>query len=328
MTETVTLKDGGKRVDVSIVIPVYFNEGLLKSTMDGLKRVVIDANPERRFEVVFVDDGSGDGSYGELLEIRQAHPGLVRIIKLTRNFGQPSARMAGLNHARGRAVVSMSADGQDPPDLINTMIEHHFSGAAEIVVCARKGRDESWYRVVTSRVFYALMRWLSFPNMPSGGFDYVLLGRKALDAILRNQEANPFFQGQILWTGFPIEFLEYHRRKREVGKSRWTFGKKLTLLIDGVMSYSFLPIRLMSAAGLTVAMAGFFYAAYLIVKNLAWGTRVLGWTTLMVVILVTSGIHMLMLGIIGEYVWRTLAQARRRDPYIIEEVLDIQDGQD
>ena len=313
-------------IDYSIVIPVYFNEGSLTGTMESIKTEVIARNPSLRCEVVFVDDGSGDGSLAELLRLRENDPQTVKVIKLTRNFGQVNALLAGFSYARGKCVVAMSADGQDPAALIHEMLKGHFEERYEIVACARQGRDESYYRVWTSRVAYALIRRLSFPNMPRGGFDFVLLGRRALDVFLRNQEAHLYLQGHILWTGFRTKFIEYRRRKRTAGESRASFGVKLTYLVDGVIGYSYFPLRLMSGVGILAALVGFLYALVIIVIKLVWGNPVQGWAPIMVVILVIGGLQMLMLGIIGEYLWRTLAQVRRRDPYVIETTYDDGEG--
>jgi glycosyltransferase involved in cell wall biosynthesis len=305
-------------VDCSVVIPVYFNEGSLSTTFHALREKVFLPLGHLTFEAIFVDDGSGDGSYAELLKLRDAHRGVVRIIKLTRNFGQPAARLAGLRAARGRCVVHMTADGQDPPELIAAMLREHLERGSEIVIGNRIGRDEGWWRVASSRVFYGLMRRLSFPDMPPWGFDYVLVGRRALDIILRNQDASPFFQGQVLWTGFRPAFLPYRRLRREVGRSRWTFGKKVKLLIDGVFGYSFAPIRAISVMGLLSAIGGFGLAGAIVLRKLLHGTSVPGWAGIVVVMLVLGGVQMLMLGVIGEYVWRGLAESRRRDLYVIE----------
>lgn len=309
-------------IDYSIVIPVYYNQGELTATMAALKQEVISRNPELLCEVIFVDDGSGDGSFEELLRIRSADPEIVRIIKLTRNFGQINAVTAGYTNSRGRCTITMSADGQDPVDLINQMLAAHFDEGYEIVICSRAGRDESAYRVLTSKFFYWLMRKLTFPDMPSGGFDFVLMGRRALGAFLRNLDTSPFFQGQILWTGYRRKFIEYQRQQRKVGTSRWTFGKKLTFLIDGMMSFSFFPIRIISMMGIIVALLGFLYALDIFVVRLIWGTPVVGWAPIMIVILVMGGFQMLMLGVVGEYLWRTLSQVRNRDSYIIEAIYD------
>ena len=311
-----------RAIDYSVVIPVYYSEGSLTTTFEELDREVISRNPDRVGEIVFVDDGSGDGSLAELLELQRRNPALVRVVKLTRNFGQVAAILAGFTQARGRCVVFMSSDGQDPAHLINDMLQAHLTEGYEVVACAREGRDESAYRVLTSRVFYALMRRLAFPQMPLGGFDFVLLGRRALGDLLAHPEAHPFLQGQIMWLGYPTKFLGYHRRRREVGTSRWTFGRKLTYLIDGVLSYSFVPIRLISLVGIGIAILGFLYAISIFIIRLVWGLPVQGWAPLMIVILVMGGTQMVMLGVIGEYIWRTLAQTRNRPSYVIETVYE------
>ena len=230
---------------------------------------------------------------------------MVTIIKLTRNFGQGGATLAGWNHAQGKCVITMSADGQEPPEMINDMLKAFFEENYDVVICARDGRDESPYRIITSRLFFYLMRKLTFANMPKGGFDFWLLSRRALEAVIRNADANPSFQGQVLWTGFKTKFMSYRRRKRLMGVSRWTFGKKFTALLDGILAYSFAPIRIMSLAGCTFALLGFIWAARIVIDHLQGGNAVKGWAPLMIMILVIGGFQMVMLGIIGEYLWRT-----------------------
>src|SRR5256885_14383012 len=189
-------------VDYSIVIPVYDNEGCLVPLMESLDRVVLQVNSNYVAEIIFIDDGSGDSSFAELQLIQSRYAGMVTIIKLTRNFGQASALLAGYKHAVGKCVITMSADGQEPPGMINDMLKACFDEGYEVVICARAGRDESPYRIITSRLFYYLMRKLTFQNMPKGGFDFWLLSRRALHALLRNVDVNPFFQGHVLWMGF------------------------------------------------------------------------------------------------------------------------------
>ncbi len=309
-------------VDYSIIVPVYFNEGSLRDGVEAIKRDVIARNPARVGEIIFVDDGSGDRSMDELLRLRQENPSLIKVVKLTRNFGQVNAWLAGFSRAQGRCVVTLSADGQDPAALIHDMLAAHFEEKHEVVICAREGRDESAYRTATSRFFYWLMRKLSFPEMPAGGFDFFLLGRRALDAILQNREDHSFFQGQVLWTGYRPKFIPYRRLARASGASRWTLGKKITYLIDGVMGYSFLPIRFMALLGLVFALLGFAYALLIVLLKLLGGIPMKGWAPLMIMILIIGGLQMVMISVIGEYVWRTLAQARNRAPYVIEAVYD------
>lgn len=308
--------------DFSIVIPVYYNEGCLIPLMGALKKTVLEANPQHRGEIIFVDDGSGDGSLKELLSIQAEFPGQVTIIKFTRNFGQASAILAGYSQARGKCIISMSADGQEPPEMINDMLKSFFEENYEIVICARAGRDESRYRIITSHLFYYLMRKLTFPNMPKGGFDFWLIGRRALAVLHRNTDVNPFFQGHLLWMGFRTKILSYRRRERLAGVSQFTFGKKIHGLLAGVLEYSFAPIRIMSLAGCVFALLGFAYAGLILVDGLFFGNPVRGWSPLMIVVLVIGGFQMIMLGIIGEYLWRTLAQVRRRDMYVIDAVYE------
>jgi len=308
--------------DFSIVVPVYFNEGSLFPTMDALASLVLERSDGLVGEVIFVDDGSKDQSLHELLAIQSLSPYLIRVIKFTRNFGQVSAVRAGLAHSRGQCAIVISADGQDPPELINEMLHGHFTAGKEVVICARQDREESQFRKATSNIFYGLMRRLSFPSMPDGGFDFFLLGRRALDEMLSNNEAHPFVQGQILWTGFEAKVIGYTRRERKVGTSRWTFGKKLTYLLDGVLSYSFAPIRLIVLFGVLIALLGFGYAGVVLVNWLVHGNPVQGWTPLVIIVLVLGGVQLLTLGLIGEYLWRTLAQVRNRKPYVIDRTYD------
>lgn len=311
-----------KASDFTIVIPVYFNEGSLFSTMEALAGLVLTRDDGLSGEVVFVDDGSKDQSLSELLAVQSHFPHVVRIIKFTRNFGQVSAIRAGLAHARGRCAIVISADGQDPPELMNEMLRGYFTEGKEIVICAREDREESRFRKATSDIFYGLIRTLSFPTMPDGGFDYFLLGRKAMDEMLASKETHPFVQGQILWMGYEAKVIGYTRRERKIGQSRWTFGKKVTYLLDGVLSYSFAPIRLVSFTGLLFALLGFGYAAVVLVNWGIHGNPVQGWTPLMIIILVLGGVQLLTVGLIGEYLWRTLDQVRNRKSYIIERLYE------
>lgn len=312
--------ENDRLIDFSIVIPVYYNEVVLTITANALYDSVINRHPDLKAEIIFVDDGSGDGSLKELLTLQEKWPHLIRVIELTRNFGQVNAIYAGLNHVRGRVAIIMSADSQDPAELINQMLSAHLEEEYDIVIATRAGRDESLFRVWTSRIFYRLMRYLSFPEMPEGGFDYMLLSRRVIDTLLRNQEATPFLQGQILWTGYSTKFIDYHRRSRKYGTSRWTFGKKFTYLLDGVLGYSFLPIRLMSLIGGIIAIIGFMYAMVILLIRIFWGLPIEGWAPLMIVILIMGGLQMLMLGMIGEYLWRVLAEVRHREPFVIKTI--------
>jgi polyisoprenyl-phosphate glycosyltransferase len=308
-------------INCSIIIPVFNNEGSLDNLYKIIKSEVIESNLNIKFETIFVDDGSKDKSFETLLNIKnQNGKDNIIIIKLTRNFGQQNAILAGLRNAKGECSVNLSADLQDPPGLINEMLNCFYKEGYEIVIGTRAKRKESYYRKITSSLFYHIMRKLAFPQMPKGGFDYMLFGTKTKEYIINNFDANPFFQGMILWTGYEMKLLPYSRAQRLSGKSMWTFRKKLKTLIDGVLSYTYFPIRLISVSGMIIALLGFGYAILIIFKRIFDNVPFKGWAAIMILILVLSGIQMLMLGIIGEYLWRTFDQVRIKQPYLIEKI--------
>jgi glycosyltransferase involved in cell wall biosynthesis len=303
---------------LSLVIPVYFNAENIPVTWAALCETLADLPAEMDWEVVFIDDGSGDDSYASLLTLRDAHPDRVRVIKFTRNFGQVAAILAGLQRARGDCCVVMSADLQDPPELILEMLKRWDGGAQKIVVANRENREDGFFARMTSRTFYRLMRRYAIPNMPDGGFDFFLVDRRVVDIINETDEKNSFLQGQVLWTGFTPDLIPYTRRKREIGRSRWTLSKKMKYFIDGFVSYTVAPIRLISLVGLGVSVLSFAYAALIIVAKLFWGIPIQGWAPIMVSVLALSGVQMLVLGIIGEYLWRNYHETRRLPNFIVE----------
>lgn len=309
-------------IDYSIIIPVYFNEGSLWPTYEILMAEVIANNQDKTYEIIFVDDGSEDNSLQELLEIRAENPKTVKVLKLSRNFGQPSARLAGYEYSIGKCAIHVSADLQDPPELMNQMLGYYFDENYEIVIAVRTNRNDSLLSTLSSKFFYSLIKALCFPRMPTGGFDFHLISDRVKKLILQNKESNSFFQGQVLWTGFEVKEIPYERKKREVGKSRWTFSKKMKLLIDGLLSYSYFPLRVMTILGSIISASGFIYALWIFIRAIGGNKPIVGWAPMMIIMLILSGFQMLMLGIIGEYLWRTLDQVRNRKSYIVESIYD------
>ena len=306
---------------VSVVIPVYYNEGNIPVTWPALRSTLAQLPDGFDWEVVFVDDGSGDRSYERLVEVHAAEPDRVQVIKLTRNFGQVAAVLAGLRHARGDCCVSMSADLQDPPELILEMVHRWNRGERKVVLATRSQRDDGLFARWTSRAFYQLMQRFALPTMPLGGFDFFLLDRRAVDLVNRIEEKNTFLQGQILWLGFPPQVIPYVRRKREIGRSRWTLSKKLKYFVDGFVTYTVAPIRFISLVGLVVSLLSFAYASVIFVGKLGWGIPIQGWAPIMISILMLSGVQLVMLGVIGEYLWRSYYETRRLPNYVVETTL-------
>jgi polyisoprenyl-phosphate glycosyltransferase len=307
--------------DYTIVLPVYFNEDSLLPAYDKLKAEILGLQPRLRGGLLYVDDGSGDRSFDVLQQIHAKGEIPVTIVKLSRNFGQVMAIRAGVSQCTSTTVIVISADGQEPADLVPKMLAEHFDKKNEVVICTRAGREEDAYRIWTSRLFYAMMRKLCFKDMPTGGFDCFLLGPAAVAAFRQDQELQPFLQGQILRLGFSRSFISYTRLKREFGSSRWTLGKKVAYFFDGLMNYSFFPIRAVSYLGMALAMLGLAYAVVVLFAKILVGNPIKGWTPLMIVVLVLGGAQMLTLGVFGEYLWRILVQVQRRNPFLVEKVI-------
>lgn len=302
---------------ISYVIPVYNNEGSIRLTWNAIRELFGSELAGYGYEIIFVDDGSKDGSYAEMLSVARDDPG-VRTITFSRNFGQLAAIIAGYDHSTGDAIISMSADLQDPADLTVDMIRSWVSGS-EVVVGYREAREDSFGARLFSRLAYSAVRAAN-PEIPTGGFDFVLMSRRALDVFLSLKGRNRFYQGDVIWAGLATTFLPYVRRKRTVGKSQYTFSKKLKLFYDFFLDGSYVPIRMMSATGAVVALLGALYATTIAIAWVFGKTPFSGWAPIMVAILLIGGILMLMLGLIGEYLWRILDEVKAKPLYIIKKI--------
>jgi glycosyltransferase involved in cell wall biosynthesis len=302
---------------VSFVIPVYRNERAVTVTYQRIREVCASDLADYTYEIVFVDDGSDDGSLQELLAIRDTDPN-VRVVSFTRNFGQMAAILAGLKQATGDVIVQLSADLQDPVALVPRMIAAYEKGS-EVVACHREHREDGLSSRLTSRLLYAVLR-LSFPQIPAGGFDYLLLDRKVVDAFNAVDVRNRFFQGDILWFGYTTTFIPYTRAKRPIGRSQYTFAKRVKNSIDAILDSSYLPIRFISLVGVLTALAGFLYAIDIVYARVRHNIPTTGLAPIMILILVIGGLLMLMLGIIGEYVWRIYDEVRGKPNYVVRQL--------
>ena len=303
---------------ISIVIPVFQNELNIAPTYQALKSE-FEKIDSFEFEIVFINDGSTDNSWHELLQVYNADPEHITLINLLRNFGQVPAMLAGFANAAGDCVIAMSADLQDPPAVILEMIEEWNRGH-KLVVATRESRRDGFLNRLASQVFYRLMRKFAIPNMPVGGYDFFLIDRSVVELLLQMDERNPFLQGQILWMGHPPKLIHYERRKRELGKSQWGLSRKIKYFIDGFVAYSFFPIRVVSVVGIGVFFLGLILSAMIAVETILWGTKSVGWSSLMVALLTLNGLQMMMIGIIGEYLWRNFDETRKRPLYLIENI--------
>ena len=300
---------------LSIVIPVYFNEMNLHDLYTDLKEKVLDKLKE--YELIFVDDGSKDSSYSVMLELQKEDRN-IRCIRLSRNFGSHAAILAGLNECSGDCAVMKTADLQEPSEILLEMFDQWKNGF-NVVLAVRSDRNEHFIQKFFSNSYYKLMRRFVLKEMPLGGFDCFLIDRKVIEVLRLMDEKNTSLMGQILWSGFKTTSIYYTRLKREKGKSRWTLTKKIKLVIDSVLSFTHLPIRVMSVVGLIFFLISVAWSLIIIYLKIFGEIQIEGWTTLMVFNLFSSGLILLTLGIIGEYLWRNFDASRNRPVYIIEQ---------
>ena len=308
---------------LSIVVPCYHNEGNIPVTARELVANEANFPPELEFEYVFVNDGSGDGTLAALHQARLAYPGKVRIVDLATNVGSYNAIVAGMAHATGECLAVITADLQDPPELMVQMYSYWRQGI-KLVIGNRQDRAETGLTRWVAQTFHWLMKKLALKNIPDGGFDFVFCDRQVADEVLKMHERNSNVFYLMFWLGFAYVTIPYVRKKRVIGTSQWTFAKKVKLLIDSLLAFSFVPIRAISVVGLSLGLVALVYGAYIILLRLTTSNEPQGWTTLMVVILFVSAFQMIALGVIGEYVWRGLDAARGRPLYVVREVWEPQ----
>lgn len=300
---------------LSIVVPVYYNEDTLMDLYQDMKDKILGTIGD--YELVFVDDGSGDDSWKIMNEIKGLDP-RVRLVKLSRNFGEHAALLAGLSVCSGDCAVTKQADLQEDSTLILEMYESWKKGN-KVVLAVRRSRDESRVKVFFANLYYGMVRKFVNKNMPVGGCDCYLIDRKVIEVLERLDEKNSSLTLQVLWAGFQTDMVYFDRKDREKGKSRWTFAKKFKLVMDSMMSFSYVPIRFMTGIGVVFDLFAMALMISVLVEYFTKGVPIMGWASLMCVILLSAGLILSMLGILGEYLWRTLDASRSRPPFIIDE---------
>ena len=301
---------------ISLIIPIYYNEDNLHPLYTDLKEKFID-KIDYDYEIVMVNDGSKDKSY-EVMQELAAKDENIKIISLSRNFGSHSACLCGLAHSTGDCAIIKAADLQEPTELILEMVESWKQGNNVVLAC-REGREESKGQVGFANLYYWITRKTALPSMPKNGFDVYLVDRKVINVLDSLDEKNSAITGQILWSGFKTGIVYYTRKAREIGTSKWTLKKKVRLVSDTLFSFSTVPIRMLEIVGVLSVFIGFVWALVVLVSKLAGNIPVSGFTTLFLFNLVSFGIIMMSMGILGEYLWRTFDASRNRPTYIIED---------
>ena len=306
---------------LSLIVPVKDEEVAIRPflarvvpILDGLR---VDGGPIS-WEVLFIDDGSSDATLAELIAANH-RDGRVRAVSLSRNFGKEAALSAGIDTARGCAVVPLDVDLQDPPEVLGEMLDKWRAGF-EVVYGVRRNRmTDSLPKRLTADLYYRAHNWLSDDKIPEHAGDFRLLDRKVVEVIKQLPERNRFMKGLFAWGGFRQAAVEYDRAERAVGETKFNYIKLWKLAVDGITSASTVPLRVWSYVGALIAVVALGYAFFLIGRTILFGIDVAGYASIMVAVLFLGGIQLLSLGVLGEYVGRILVEAKHRPIYVIRE---------
>ncbi|MTI42865.1 glycosyltransferase [Roseibium hamelinense] len=304
---------------LSIVVPVFNEADVIGIFIEETQKVLADL--ELAYEYVFVDDGSLDTTADILEEkIRDGLP--ARLLGLSRNFGKEAALSAGLEHAHGDIVVIIDVDLQDPPELIPQMVDGWRAGY-DVVYGLRVDRSsDTLMKRSTAGMFYRLFNQLANIEMPPNAGDFRLIDRSVVNALLKLPERNRFMKGLFAWVGFPSMALPYERPARRAGEGKWNYWKLWNFAIDGLTGFTTMPLRIWFYGGAIIAGAAFAYALYLTIRVFFTGVDVPGYTSLMVALLFFSGIQLLSIGMIGEYVSRLFNESKQRPVYLLQDVIE------
>ena len=301
-------------VRLSIVVPVFNEEEVLPEFHRRLVEVLKDV--EGRSEIIYVNDGSADRSLNELRRLKSAD-GRIAIVDLSRNFGKEIAMTAGFDHAHGDAVVVIDADLQDPPELIPEMIEHWQAGY-DVVYAQRISRaGESVFKKTTAHLFYRILQSLSRVKIPRDAGDFRLLSRRAVAALAGLREQHRFMKGLFAWIGYPQKAVQYERDARFDGKTKWNYIGLWNFAIEGITSFSTVPLKAATYLGTLTAFGAFLFGVFIVVKTLFYGNPVPGYPSLLVVVLFLGGIQLMALGVIGEYLGRMFDETKGRPLYLL-----------
>ncbi|MEP7373115.1 MAG: glycosyltransferase [Chitinophagaceae bacterium] len=305
---------------ISIISPFLNESGNIGNYINSLNNFFV--NKPYSGEVILVDDGSTDNSI-ELLQGLQFGNYDIKLLKLSKNFGAQAAVRAGIKHATGDFITFLPADLQDPLELIDRSLEIVKEKESDIVYAFRKTTNNSFFESVFSQFYAYMMKKFVNPKFPGKGFDIVFFNKKVKQNLDQNIELNSSIQLQILTLGYSSENVYYDKAERKVGKSKWTFSKKMKLFIDSFVAFSFAPIRLVSMVGIAFFILGMAWTIYIILRKLIFNDLAAGWPALMSILMVGFGITNISLGIIAEYLWRTLDASRKRPLFIIDEVIEL-----
>ena len=303
-------------VRISVVVPLYNEQENIDALFRRLLEVLEALNTS--YEVICVNDGSRDNTLKNLVEYHQLYP-QIKVVNLSRNFGKDTAMSAGIDYSQGMAVIPIDADLQDPPELIAEMIEKWHEGY-DVVYASRLVRiGESWFKRFSAEGFYQVINKLSRVSIPPNTGDFRLIDRRVVESIKKMPERQRFMKGIFAWVGYKQTSILFDREPRYQGQTKWNYWKLWNFAIDGITSFSFLPLKVWTYVGLIIALVGLVYASFLILRTIIFGIDVPGYASLMVAVLFLGGIQLLTLGIIGEYIGRVYEEVKGRPLYLVRD---------
>lgn len=308
---------------LSIVVPMHNESQNVQAFYDRVAGV-LDGLGET-WEIVCVNDGSRDDTLAQLTELHHRDP-RVKVIDLSRNFGKEIALTAGLDHATGDAVIPIDADLQDPPELIPELLAKWREGYEVVNATRRSRQGETWVKKATANAFYRALEKMTSIRIPRNTGDFRLISRPAMAALRRLPERNRFMKGLFAWVGFRQATVYFDRHPRHAGVTTWNYWRLWNLALDGITSFSSLPLRIWSYLGAGIALCAFFYASFLILRTLFFGIDLPGYASIMVTILFIGGIQLIGLGVLGEYLGRIFEEVKQRPMYLIRESHGIGDS--
>lgn len=308
---------------LSLVIPMYYEEEVANECYTRIKKILLEISPNYDYEIIFVNDGSQDKTL-DILENIALKDKNVKILSFSRNFGHQCAVTAGLKEVTGDVVLIIDADMQDPPELIKDMLKLWENGNEVIYAKRKKRKGESAFKLFTAKMFYKTLNGLSDVNIPKDTGDFRLVDKKVVDVINSLPEHNKFLRGLFSWVGFKQVPFEYERQERFAGTTKYPLKKMLKLASDGIISFSNKPIKIIGGLGIFTIMISFFVLIYALLSFMFhWNNLTAGWTSLMIVITFFSGVQLLSLWIISEYIGRIYDETKQRPQYIIDKKINI-----
>lgn len=303
---------------LSIVVPCYNEQDIINLFYEKLKEQLNYDFEDISYELIFVDDGSKDNTLNKIKKICETDQN-VRFISFSRNFGKESAMLAGLKETKGNYVVIMDADLQHPPQLLHPMYESLCQGGFDCAATKRNRKGDTKFKTFFARIFYKVTNILSHTKIIDGSSDYRMMTRQVVDALLSMGEYNRFLKGMFGWVGFKTKWIEYDNIPRAAGKTKWSFKKLLAYSLEGIVSFSTMPLLLASFLGIFFCIAATIYLIFVVIKTLIFGEPVAGYPTLICMMLLIGGVQLLCMGIIGEYISKIYLESKKRPNYIIKE---------